>query len=202
MSAIKALHRAIYYPNSLILLLSPSLRQSSELFRKVTDFSRGIRNAPEKVEDSKLFVTFSNRSRIVSLPGKEGTVRGYSGACLIIIDEAAQVPDDLYLAIRPTLAVSDGALILMSTPRGKRGFYFHEFEEGGEIWERFKVTADECPRISKDFLNEERQKMPPWWFRQEYYCSFEEAVDSVFTYDLIQKAFTCEGNALCLEIVL
>src|SRR6266508_3512763 len=37
-AAVLALHRALYHPKSLVLLVSPSQRQSSELFRKVTDF--------------------------------------------------------------------------------------------------------------------------------------------------------------------
>src|SRR5215472_14915364 len=37
-TAILALHCALYQPAALILLVSPSLRQSRELFAKVTDF--------------------------------------------------------------------------------------------------------------------------------------------------------------------
>ena len=38
----------------------------------------------------------------------EGTIRGYSGVSLLIIDEAAWVPDDHYASVRPMLAVSGG----------------------------------------------------------------------------------------------
>jgi len=37
-TAAMALHEVVFHPKSLVLLLSPSLRQSQELFRKVTDF--------------------------------------------------------------------------------------------------------------------------------------------------------------------
>jgi hypothetical protein len=47
------------------------------------------------------------------LPGKEATSRGYT-PILIIIDEASRVPDDLYRAVRPMLAVSHGGALRYS----------------------------------------------------------------------------------------
>jgi len=197
-AAILALHRALFYPKSLVLLVSPSLRQSSELFRKVQDL---LKSLPEErqlalIEDNKLSFTMKNKSRIISLPGSEGTIRGFSGASLIIEDEAARVPDDLYFAVRPMLAVSGGRLILMSTPFGKRGHFFKEWTEGGDTWERIMITAHDCPRISPEFLEEERQALGEWWFKQEYLCEFVETVDSVFSYDLVQAAITEEVKPL------
>jgi len=122
-AAILALHRALFYPRNLILLVSPSLRQSSELFRKVMNFYRQLEAVPPEAE-SALRLELKNGSRIVSLPGKEGTIRGFSGVALIVEDEAARVPDDLYRAVRPMLAVSGGRLILISTPAGRRGHFF------------------------------------------------------------------------------
>ena len=197
-AAILALHRAIFYPSSLVLLVSPSLRQSSELFRKVQDFLKGLpqEQQPELVEDNKLSLTMRNKSRIVSLPGSEGTIRGFSGASLIIEDEAARVPDDLYFAVRPMLAVSGGRLILMSTPFGKRGHFFREWTEGGDTWERIMITAHDCPRITPEFLEEERQALGDWWFKQEYLCEFVETEDQVFTYDQVMTALSDEVKPL------
>lgn len=196
-AAILALHRALFYPASLVLLVSPSLRQSSELFRKVQDMLKTLPQGqqPELVEDNKLSLTMRNKSRIVSLPGSEGTIRGFSGAALIVEDEAARVPDELYFAVRPMLAVSGGRLILMSTPFGKRGHYFKEWTEG-DTWERIRITAHDCPRISPEFLEEERQALGDWWFRQEYLCEFVETVDQLFTYDQVITAVTEEVKPL------
>jgi hypothetical protein len=189
-AAILGLHRALFYPGSLVLLVSPSLRQSSELFRKVSKHLEQLNMPPRKIEDNRLSVTFANGSRIVSLPSTEGTIRGYSGAALIIEDEAARVPDDLYFAVRPMLAVSGGRLILMSTPFGKRGHFFKEWSEGGDGWERISITADNCPRISPAFLKEEQASLGQWWYRQEYMCDFVEPIEQVFGFDLITKAIT------------
>ena len=195
-AAVLALHRALYYPGSLVLLVSPSLRQSGELFRKVSDLIAGITQKPRLTEDNKLSLTMDNGSRVVSLPSTEATVRGFSGADLIIEDEASRVPDDLYGAMRPMLAVSDGRLILMSTPFGKRGHFHQEWTESGDTWERVEVKASECPRISAEFLEEERNSRGDWWVRQEYQCEFVETVDQVFSYDLVMGALTSEIKPL------
>ena len=126
-AAILALHRAIYYPRSLILLVSPSQRQSTELFKKVLDWKERLNPKLESIEENRHSCTIFNDSRIISLPSSEATIRGFSGADLIIEDEASRVSDDLYYAIRPMLAVSGGRLILMSTPFGKRGHFFNEW---------------------------------------------------------------------------
>src|SRR5262245_61533674 len=75
-TALLALHRALYYARSLILLLSPSLRQSAELFRKVSDFLSLLPVRPALVEDNRLSLQMQNGSRIVSLPSKEANIRG------------------------------------------------------------------------------------------------------------------------------
>lgn len=187
-SASLALWHALYRED-LVLLLSPSLRQSQELFRKVMTFYRTVDHSVPSEEESSLRLELANGSRIVSLPGKEGTVRGFSGVGLIVVDESARVPDDLYYAVRPMLAVSGGRLVALSTPWGKRGWFFKEWSEG-QGWDRFRITADQCPRISRAFLEEERRSLGDWWFRQEYLCEFVDTVDQVFTYDQVVSAVT------------
>ena len=135
---------------------------------------------------SALRLELGNGARI-SLPGDEGTVRGFSGVSLLVIDEAGGVADAFYRAVRPMLAVSRGRLLALSTPFGKRG-WFHEEWYGSESWECVKITAPDCPRITPAFLAEERRVLGERWYRQEYLCSFEDSVDSVFAYDDIQAA--------------
>ena len=180
--AAAANDEALLHAPSLVLLLSPSLRQSQELFRAVMKVQAGLGIRIDADAESTLRIELSNGSRIVALPGKEQTVRGYSAVGLLVIDEAARVSDDLYRAVRPMLAVSGGRLIALSTPFGKRGFFHTEWTEG-ERWERVKITAEECPRISREFLEEERRAMPASWFRQEYFCEFAETEGAVFAYD-------------------
>jgi hypothetical protein len=86
------------------------------------------------------------------------------------------------------LAVSGGDILLLSTPFGKRGFFHHEWTEGGADWHRTKVTAEDCPRIPKEWLEQERQSIGDWWYRQEYMCEFVETTDQVFSYEDIRRA--------------
>jgi hypothetical protein len=187
-SSIRALHRALYTPASLVLLLAPSYRQSKELFRKVKGALAALPFPAPLTSESALELEFTNGSRIVALPGKEATIRGFSGVSLLIVDEASRVADELYQAVRPMLAVSGGDILLLSTPFGKRGFFHHEWTEGGADWHRTKVTANDCLRIPRNWLEQERQSIGDWWFRQEYMCEFVESVDSVFRYEDIQRA--------------
>ena len=188
-TSILGLHTALYEPDSLILLLSPSLRQSQELFRKLQDVYNAVEspNLPQATQESALGMALSNNSRIIALPGKEATIRGFSGVTLLIIDEASRVEDALYQSVRPMLAVSGGRIILLSTPFGKRGFFHSEWTDG-EGWRKVKITADQCPRIDKEWLERERQMIGDWWYLQEYFCEFVETTDSVFSYDDIQAA--------------
>jgi hypothetical protein len=52
-----------------------------------------------------------------------------------------------------------------------------------EPFERIRVTAAQCPRIPAEFLAEERAEIGERCYRQEYECSFEEAVGAVFSRD-------------------
>jgi hypothetical protein len=142
---------------------------------------------PDLLEDNRLSLSVKAGGRVVSLPGSEATIRGFSGASLIVLDEAARVEDPLYYAVRPMLAISNGRLIGMSTPFGKRGWYWREWSDG-VAWNRTEIPATQVPRISKEFLEEERQTMGDFYFRQEYLCEFVASSDSYFDYDSIQAA--------------
>src|SRR5262252_6709951 len=114
-TASLALHTALYQPGALVLLLSPSLRQSAELFKKVIGAYRTLAATVPPEAESALRLELTNGSRIVSLPGTESTIRGFSGVTLLVVDEASRVEDSLYYAVRPMLAVSGGRLIALST---------------------------------------------------------------------------------------
>jgi hypothetical protein len=197
-AAALSLHTALVRPRSPVLLLSPSTRQSGELFRKVMDLFNALDRPVDVVAESALRVEFANGSRVLSLPGTEGTVRGFSGVSLLVIDEAARVPDALYYAVRPMLAVSQGRMVALSTPFGKRG-WFHDEWFGSGAWERVKITAPECPRISPDFLAEEQRALGERWYRQEYLCSFEDVIDAVFAFADIQAALSDDVKPLFAE---
>ncbi len=195
-AAAKALWKADQYPGSPVLLISPSQRQSSELFRKVQEHMEAMDNPPKLLEDNKLSCELENHSRIVSLPGEEKTIRGFSKVALLIEDEAARVTDELNAATRPMLAVSGGQLVMMSTPFGKRGHFFKAWEDGGDAWGRTKIEWWKCPRITPEFIEAERRELGDWWVRQEYECEFVQTLDQVFTYELVMASMSDEIEPL------
>jgi hypothetical protein len=194
MAATLAVHTALYDPGALVLLLSPSLRQSQELFKKALYTYRQVGGAAPSKTESALRLELENGSRIVSLPGSGDTVRGFSGVRLLVVDEAARVPGDLYLSVRPMLAVSGGRLLALSTPFGTRGWWYEAWRSQ-EPWERYQVPANECPRIEPSFLEEERRAMGEWWFAQEYECQFQDGETQPFGREDIERAFEEEVEA-------
>lgn len=197
-SSILALHQAYFVPKSLILIVSPTLRQSGELIRKIVNYLPllGIRKKSDGV--NTLSIELPNGSRIVGLPGRDGTIRGFSGTDLLLIDEASQVGDSLYRSVRPFLAASkNGRLVMMSTPYGTRGFFWEEWERG-ENWERMETPANDCPRIDPLFLERERKSMGESWFKQEYLCQFLENENTYLPRAWVEAAFTRDIKALNL----
>jgi hypothetical protein len=145
-TAIKALHHAWTRPNSLVLAAAPTARQSGEWLEKTRFFlsQLGVRSRSDG--HNRLSLVLPNGSRLVGLPGVADNVRGFSKASLILIDEAAFVPDELYQALNPMLAVSRGRLWLISTPAAQAGFFYEE-------WSREAVSRGDSSR--KQPLNAE-----------------------------------------------
>lgn len=187
-TALLALHTALAQDGALVLLLSPSLRQSAELFRKVAAAYGALGATIPPRAESALRLELGNGSRVISLPAKDATIRGYSAVALLVIDEAARVPNELYASVRPMLATSGGRLVALSTPYGTRGWWYDAWRSA-DAWERYEVPATACPRIPASFLAEERQTMGEWWFTQEYLCQFLDAESAAFRTADIERAF-------------
>jgi hypothetical protein len=185
---LKALHDAIFKPGSLTVILAPCLRQSSEAFRQVSKMLRQLDEMPELIEDNTLGLTMANGSRIAALPATENTIRGFAHVTTLVLDEASRIDDSLFGAVMPFVAISGGAVIAASTPAGRRGF-FHALWEGDEPWQRESIRGDEVPRLSAEFLAEQRRLFGERFYRQEFLCSFEDTEDQLFRSDDIAAMF-------------
>ena len=217
--AAKAIHRAKFWSNSLILLVSPSERQSKELMQKIDAFITQDTDI-ELEQDSKGEKTFRNKSRICALPGSEKTIRGYSNPDILIIDEASRVPDEVYMTIRPMMTGGTTELIIMSTPFGKSGFFYSTWTSDSGFWTKIEVQPKDIlpevlpkkfgtvseesliadreskgiqlfisPRHDEGFLMEEFFTMGEYWYEQEYGCKFLNPIHNVFDMDLVDRAF-------------
>ena len=189
MAAAKAVHRAVFRPGALTLVISPGARQSAELVFKVRELSA---RAGERVKgdgENAASAVYRNGSRVVGLPSNEDTTRGFSRASLLIVDEAARVKDSYYHSMVATLSSGLGDLWLMSTPNGRKGFFWKEWRKG-EGWLRVQAMAEECPRTSKAFLADQRRSMTEEIYRQEYECDFLDDDEAVFKLDDIHASVT------------
>lgn len=196
-AAAKATHRAFIRAASTVLVASPTERQSAEFVRKAAGFVSELGIRPRGDGDNSTSLLLPNGSRIVGLPGTEGTIRGFSAVSLLIIDEASRVDDTVYKALRPMLAVGAGDLWLLSTPYGKRGFFYETWRNHDDPdWCRISVPATECPRISPAFLEKERRALDRDWFAQEYLAEFIDNGHSYFSLDKLESVIDPSFNSL------
>jgi hypothetical protein len=191
-AAALILRQTLLVPDSLVLILAHCQRQAVELLhgeRKLLWLYDRLGQPVRARKRLELSLCLDNGSRVIALPDNPAGIVGYSGVALLVIDEAALVPDELYQCVRPMLAVSGGDLLCLSTPYGRRGWFFQEWEEG-QGWQRTAVNADECVRFSPEFLARERLRVGPRRFAQDYYLAFNDAVDQLFSADVIEAATT------------
>jgi hypothetical protein len=109
---------------------------------------------------------------------------------MVIVDEAAQCLDGIFTATLPMLGTTNGRMLCLSTPFGKRGWFYEQWTSTDPTWERIKSKATECPRIDPAFLAEQRRMLGPRMFAQEHECEFIEVSGQLFPADAIDRAFT------------
>jgi hypothetical protein len=194
-TALRAAYHALHNPGTLTLVAAPSWRQSTEFLRKVRSFLSRLTFRLRGDGANRHSLLLPNQSRIIAIPSSEATTRGFSGVSLLIIDEAARASEDLFDALRPSLATTDGDIWLLSTPNGKRGFFFKIWHAGGAAWERHMVKAQDNPRISKAFLEREKQLIDEEKFLEEYGCEFVQGAAYLFSLDVLEKAVSDKYHA-------
>jgi hypothetical protein len=205
-SGLLAAHKALTQPGSVVLIVAPAEKQAKWLFRKVKAIYRQAGSPYGAPSDRLTGLELGNGSIIEAMPAVERTTRGPS-VDLLIVEEAAGVPDMDYYGILPTLIATRGEQVLLSSPRGKRGF-FHEIWQGSPSgaaadrgdWQRVMVRSDEVPRIRSEDLEVFRSAMPEQFFRQEFYCEFLDAEGSLFSYEDIEDALAAGEDVSAIEI--
>jgi hypothetical protein len=196
--AVLAVHKALTRPGSTVLVVAPGERQAKLLFSKARRLYELAGYPLPAHSHRRTGLELANGSIIEALPAVERTTRGYS-VDLLIVDEAAAVPDQDYHGILPALIATRGEQVLLSTPRGKRGF-FHEIWHGAEDWQRMMVRSDEVGRIRPEDLEVFRSTMPEQFFQQEFYCEWLDTEGSLFSYDDIQAALAAGEDVAAIEI--
>jgi hypothetical protein len=171
------------------LLFAPTEDQAKELLQYVREMNDALGCPVPLVRESQTELAWANGSRVLAKTDRPKSARGFTPD-LIVIDEAAQVSDLLYLSVAPMQILGKCNVMALTTPYGKVGWFFELWDTPAKIknWRPFRITAYECPRVDRQTLEEHRATMPPRWFDQEYLCVFNNAVDAVFGRDVIEAA--------------
>jgi hypothetical protein len=196
--AVLAVHKALTRPGSTVLVVAPGERQAKLLFSKARRLYEQAGHPLPAHSHRRTGLELANGSIIEALPAVERTTRGYS-VDLLIVDEAAAVADMDYHGILPALIATQGEQVLLSTPRGKRGF-FHEIWHGAEDWQRMMVRSDEVGRIRPEDLEVFRSTMPEQFFHQEFHCEWLDTEGSLFSYDDIESALAAGEDVAAIQI--
>jgi cytochrome c-type biogenesis protein CcmE len=196
--AVLAVHKALTVPGSTVLVVAPGERQAKLLFSKARRLYEQAGHPLPAQSQRRTGLELANGSIIEALPAVERTTRGYS-VDLLVVDEAAAVADMDYHGILPALIATQGEQVLLSTPRGKRGFFFELFHSDDD-WQRMMVRSDEVGRIRPEDLEVFRSTMPQQYFEQEFYCAWLDTEGSLFGYDDIEAALAAGESVEAIEI--
>lgn len=186
--ATRALHTAVYRRDSLVLIFSPSQRQSDEMLLRIKAMYRTLGRAKAS-KDSGSELLLENGSRILSLPGTEGTSRGFAAARLVILDEAARVDDEIFASVLPMVA-SDGALMALSTPWGRRGWFFELHQDVQNGWEKHKVTCYESGQYTPERIAEMKSTVGSFMFASDYECVFGDTDSQMFGTEIVRACMS------------
>ncbi len=197
--AVLAVHKALTKPGATVLVVAPGERQAKLLFSKAASLYRQAGYPLPAHSERRTGLELSNGSVIEALPAVERTTRGYA-VDLLICDEAAAIRDADYHGILPALIATRGDQVLLSTPRGKRGFFHDIWHDTGD-WQRVMVRSDEVGRIRTEDLEIFRAAMPEEFFRQEFYCEWLDTEGALFNLDDVEAALEAGADveAITLE---
>lgn len=190
----KAKDFAKKHPGTTTLIIAASQRQSSLLFEKIKAQIELDSDVHYKEEPTLTRIILDNESRIYALPaGRTGYfIRGFT-IDLLICDEAAYIPEEVWKAVVPMIAVSRktrglGFIILLSTPFGKGGYFYNSFLDTD--FRAFHISSEKCDRIPKDFLLKEKSRLSKQEYAQEYLGEFIDDFRQYFPTELIKKCMT------------
>lgn len=201
--ADKVLAKCLLNSNYPCLIFSPTEDQSKEFLSYVAMLNDALGCPIPLVRQSMTELAWANGSRVKAKPDSPKGSRGFTPR-LIVIDEAAQVSDELRLSVQPMTILGNTEEIVLSTPYGKMGWFFDLWDSKEKLaqWRQFKVTAYECPRIDPAELELHRHTMPKRWFEQEYMLAFNDAVDAVFSKETIESAVYRGSDELFKPLVI
>lgn len=195
-ATLLALEELLNDSGSTTVVISRSERQAKRLLRRIKRRYHQLVEVPPPIVDSQYAFELRNGSEILALPGSEDTVRGIEAVDLLVIDEAAFVPDELHGTVYPMLATTNGRSVNMTTPHGKRGWFYKAWVDGGDDWHRERITWKDIPesRFKPGFIERTRRRLGEWMFRQEFECEFMDDESQFYATELVMGALANVGS--------
>jgi hypothetical protein len=196
LAAARAVYEAHHRPQGVIAIINPTMRQSCQFMEIVAAFVQQIDDCA-RIGGAAL--RLRNGSRIAGVRASAAALRKLDGLAMLVMDDAARISDRLYQTARRKLAGTDSLFWLLSTPNGKRGFFWKLAKVRHSEWHRLTVPAEACPRIPAAFVEEKQRTMFPRAFRQDYECRFAELREEIFNPAIVRQAFRKDIRALAID---
>jgi Terminase large subunit, T4likevirus-type, N-terminal len=177
--SVAALHWAYSRPNQTVLVISAGEDASRRLLAQAAAIAiRSPLLSGSVVDENASKLVLSNGSEILSVPASERAVRGLS-VDLLLVDEAAQVDDDLLLgaAIPTTAARPDARIVLAGSPGAAEGAFYEmaeQGEQGGEHVVTHRWHLQDATWIGGHVIDAARSALAPAQFEREYLGRFAD----------------------------
>lgn len=201
--AVVALHWAFRTRGQRVLIVSAgeeaSRRVLSEI-RAIVAASPLLRTSA--VDEQAGLLTLVNGSEIRSVPASERQIRGWT-VDLLLVDEAALVPDDLLLgaAFPTTAARPDARVVLASSATSASGGFYDAAvrgEAGSEHTRTFRWALTDATWISPSVIAAARDSMTAMRFAAEYEGVFASGQDALLSRHAIDKVL-CDRTLWSLD---
>lgn len=189
--SIKAVELCInnFKKGEFVLICSITEKQAYHMLAKALSYaqvkySSEIKKGKDRPTMHK--INFKNGTGIFCYAaGETGEgLRGYTIKKLMI-DEGSRMSDEFFIAVSPMLSVVKGSMDIASTPCGKVGFFYKCSEDAK--FKHFFVSAEDCPRHNKEFLDREKERLSKLAYAQEYLAVFTDELRRLFSNELINR---------------
>lgn len=194
-ASIKFGEIAVNQPNGvkeIILMIAETEKQAYNLFFKTLMYLEAKHPKSIKrglVKPTKHIINLKNGSIIMCYAaGITGSGLRTFTLTRLVIDEAAPMAREIFVATMPMLSVTGGICDMMSTPRGKQGYFYETSLD--PTYKKFYVSAEDCPRHSKEFLAAQKLRMTELEYAQEYLAMFLDELRRVYSDEWIKDVCT------------
>jgi hypothetical protein len=200
--ALKAAKYSLENEKKLVMVIAKTEKQAQLLFAKILINIHQINKKSikgGKFRPTKHIINLTNGSVIHCLAAGD-TGYGIMGFTidLLIADEAAFIPEEVWNSIIPSLAISRGSIWLLSTPFVKEGYYFSCFSD--DNFTAFHTSSEDCPRKDQAFLDHKKATITKAQYAQMYLGLFVDELRQFFSDELIKEICSIKRRPFVMSL--